>query len=68
MKFETLLNVFNPTVEDEQCASLTPSFCPEIIELLNSQRRQTKRTSPRLISTSDYGFDEHAYGLAKMSN
>jgi hypothetical protein len=64
MKFETLLNVFNAAIDDEHCASLTPSFCPEIIDLLNSQRRPTKRTLPRLISAADYGFDEHAYGLA----
>lgn len=63
MKFETLLNVLNPTTDEEICASLTPSFCPEIIDLLNPQRRQTKRPLPRLISASDYGFDEHAYGL-----
>ena len=64
MKFETLLNVLNPTTDEEICASLTPSFCPEIIDLLNSQRRQTKRPLSRLMSASDYGFDEHAYGLA----
>jgi hypothetical protein len=64
MKFETLLNVLNPTIDEEICASLTPSFCPEIIDLLNSQRRPAKRTLPRLISAVDYGFDEHAYGLA----
>jgi hypothetical protein len=32
--------------------------------LLNSERRQTKRVLPRLMSAADYGFDEHAYGLA----
>ncbi|MEI6745562.1 MAG: hypothetical protein WCL34_06330 [Methylococcaceae bacterium] len=64
MTFETLLNVFNPITDEEICASLTPSFCPEIIDLLNSERRQTKRVLPRLMSAADYGFDEHAYGLA----
>ncbi len=64
MNFETFLNAFDISIDDEHCASLTPSFCPEIIALLNSQRRQTKRTLPRSIHESDYGFDEHAYGLA----
>jgi hypothetical protein len=64
MKFEPLLNTFNPIADEEHCASLTPSFCPEIIDLLNPQRRSTKRTLPRLVKTADYGFDEHAFGLA----
>ncbi len=65
MNFETLLNTFDSATDEEICASLTPSFCPEIIALLNSQRRQAKHTLPSLMSNArDYGFDEHAYGLA----
>ncbi len=62
MNLETFLNVFDITMDDEHCASLTPSFCPEIIALLHSQRRHAKRNF--LMSAElDYGFDEHAHGL-----
>jgi len=65
MNLETFLNVFDITIDDEHCASLTPSFCPEIIALLHSQRRNVKWNLPSPMSTElDYGFDEHAYGLA----
>jgi len=64
MKFETLLNAFNPIADEEICASLTPSFCPEIIELLNSQRIHAKNTFSMLMpAAQNYGFDEHAQGL-----
>ncbi len=63
MNFDTFWNAFD--MNDEHCASLTPSFCPEIIDLLNSQRLQAKKTFSILIKpVADYGFDEHAYGLA----
>ena len=64
MNFETFLNVFNPAIDEEMCASLTPSFCPEIIELLHSQRLTAKKTFSMLMpAIQDYGFDEHAHGL-----
>jgi hypothetical protein len=62
MNFQNFLNAFD--VSDEHCASLTPSFCPEIIDLLNSQRLQAKKTFSMLLQpVADYGFDEHAHGL-----
>ncbi len=61
MNFDTVWNTFE--MSDEHCASLTPSFCPEIIDLLNSQRIQAKKTFSRLAVERDYGFDEHAHGL-----
>ncbi len=64
MNFETFLNSLEITSDDEHCASLTPSFCPEIIDLLNSQRFSAKKTLSRLMPVAqNYGFDEHAYGL-----
>jgi hypothetical protein len=64
MNVETFLNAFNPTTDEEVCASLTPSFCPEIIDLLNSQRLTAKKTFSMLMPVvRDYGFDEHAHGL-----
>lgn len=57
-------NTFEFFTDDEHCASLTPSFCPEIIALLRSQRIQTKKTIPMwLPSANRYGFDEHTHGL-----
>lgn len=65
MNFETLLNAFDTNADDDFCASLTPSFCPEIIALLNTQRIQAKKTISMLMPAGrDYGFDEHAHGLA----
>lgn len=62
MNFETVWNAFE--THEEHCASLTPSFCPEIIVLLNSQRVQAKKVfSIAMPAERDYGFDEHAYGL-----
>lgn len=64
MNFETFLNAFNPVTEEEICASLTPSFCPEIIDLLQPQRLTMKKTFSMLMPVGrDYGFDEHAHGL-----
>jgi hypothetical protein len=63
MNFETYFNVFNLTIDEEHCASLTPYFCPEIIALLNSQRSAKRSVSPFSNSVNDYGFDEHAQGL-----
>ncbi len=63
MNFETYFNVFNLTIDEEHCASLTPSFCPEIIALLNSQRSAKRSVSSFSNSVKDYGFDEHAQGL-----
>ena len=62
MTFDTFWNTFE--MSDEHCASLTPSFCPEIIDLLNSQRIQAKKTFSRLNVERDYGFDEHTHGLS----
>lgn len=62
MNFETIWNAFE--INEEHCASLTPSFCPEIINLLNLQRTQAKKTfSIPSTPVRDYGFDEHAHGL-----
>ena len=63
MNFETYFNVFNLTIDEEHCASLTPSFCPEIIALLNSQRSAKRSTANLSKSAQEYGFDEHAQGL-----
>lgn len=64
MNFETFLNALDIATDDEHCASLTPSFCPEIIDLLNSQRIQAKKTFSMLMPIAqNYGFDEHAHGL-----
>lgn len=64
MNIETYFNFFNLSVDEEHCASLTPSFCPEIIALLNSQR-SVKRSASHVNSiVADYGFDEHVQGLA----
>ncbi|MEN9757283.1 MAG: hypothetical protein RL755_1470 [Pseudomonadota bacterium] len=64
MNFETYFNVFNLTIDEEHCASLTPSFCPEIIALLNSQRSTKRNVNNFANSVYDYGFDEHVQGLA----
>lgn len=64
MNFETYFNVFNLTIDEEHCASLTPSFCPEIIALLNSQRSTKRNVNNFANSVHDYGFDEHVQGLA----
>ena len=64
MNFETYFNVFNLTIDEEHCASLTPSFCPEIIALLNSQRGTKRNVNNFANSVYDYGFDEHVQGLA----
>lgn len=64
MNFETYFNVFNLTIDEEHCASLTPSFCPEIIALLNSQRSTKRNVNNVANSVYDYGFDEHVQGLA----
>lgn len=62
MNFETFFDI---GVDEEHCASLTPSFCPEIIDLLNAQRLSAKKTFSMLMPPArDYGFDEHAHGLA----
>ena len=62
--YETFLNAFNPIADEEMCASLTPSFCPEIIDLLQYKQLTTKKTLSRLIpSIQEYGFDEHVHGL-----
>ena len=64
MNFETFLNAFNPIADEEMCASLTPSFCPEIIDLLQYKQLTTQKTLSRLIpSIQEYGFDEHVHGL-----
>ncbi|MEN9897964.1 MAG: hypothetical protein RLZZ66_1613 [Pseudomonadota bacterium] len=63
MNFETYFNVFNLTIDEEHCASLTPSFCPEIIALLNSQRSAKRSTANLSKAAQEYGFDEHAQGL-----
>lgn len=62
MNRETFLNVSDIIIDEEHCASLTPSFCPEIIALLHSQRRHAKRNVLMSVE-SNYGFDEHAHGL-----
>ncbi|MEI7841037.1 MAG: hypothetical protein WCJ11_11100 [Methylococcaceae bacterium] len=65
MNFETLLNTFNAPIDEEVCASLTSSFCPEIVTLLNSHSLNAKKTFSYLLPTAqDYGFDEHAHGLS----
>ncbi|HCU00053.1 MAG TPA: hypothetical protein DF614_08430 [Methylococcaceae bacterium] len=65
MNFDTYFNIFNLTIDEEHCASLTPAFCPEIIALLNSQRG-VKRSVSHFSNNAanDYGFDEHVQGLA----
>lgn len=64
MNTEIFFNPFNSSTDDEHCASLMPSFCPEIVELLNSQRLAAKKTLSMLMPvTQDYGFDEHTHGL-----
>lgn len=62
MNLKTFFNTLNTTTDEEIGASLTPTFCPEIIALLNLQ----PLTFSRLITpiSQDYGFDEHAHGLS----
>ncbi len=66
MNFENFFNAFNVASDEENGASLTPAFCPEIITLLNSQHLNAKKTFSRFITpiSPDYGFDEHAHGLS----
>ena len=64
MNFETYFSLFNLAIDEEHCASLTPSFCPEIIALLNSQRSAKRSVNHVTHLVRDYGFDEHVQGLA----